>query len=130
MYETAEKHLLQKLSGINSQRIYSAVLLGVLVLLVYLHHTYGNAQSLYIFVNILPIALVITIYNFGIPPSRIFTFLGSISYEIFIVHDVFISFLYTFAVPTGILKFCIVIVLSIPSAYILNKFCSHLLKKI
>lgn len=130
MYEICEKQLFQKLSNTNYLRIYSAILLGVLSGLAYLYYVYSNLQSLYLFINILPMTLVVIIYNWGIPEGRIFTFLGSISYEIFIVHDIFITFLYTFTIPNGIIKFCIVIGLSIPSAYALNKFCSYLLKKI
>lgn len=130
MYKIAEKYLLQYLSCINSQRIYSAILLGVLFLFIYSYYTYSNICSLYSFINILPLVLILTIYNFGIPKSKILTFMGSISYEIFIVHDAFISFLYTFAVPPGISRFCIVIILSIPSAYMLNKSCNYLLKRV
>lgn len=106
----------------------AAILLVLLCMSLVLYRLENMTAYLYVFINVLPIGLVFVIYHFGIPDIKPLSFLGSISYELYIVHDVFISFLYTFGVGASITRFIVVLVLSIPSAIVLKKVCNRALR--
>lgn len=75
--------------------------------------------------------LIIVITNKVKIGNRITTFIGSISYEIYLIHGLFIAlFTQKFVVSNNILLFILVFVLSIASAYALNALDKALCKLI
>lgn len=81
---------------------------------------------------ITPAILTVIIYFLGTPKSKILDFLGKISYEIYIVHGIFIHWIinYNNYSDRWILLIILVYVLSIISAYFLNKICKQINQKL
>ena len=81
---------------------------------------------------ITPAILTVIIYFLGTPKSKILDFLGKISYEIYIVHGIFIHWIIRTRIYSDrwILLIILVYVLSIISAYFLNKICKQINQKI
>lgn len=126
VYQQVEGILLGVFKTPILYRMCAISLISALVACIIFYNYYDNKLFLYFLINILPIALVFIIYKFGVPNSKVLTFVGLISYELYIVHDVFISFLYAFPPLPGYLRFMIVISLSIPAAYLLSIICKKI----
>lgn len=85
-YEHHIKHIYERFP------LLSAFIFTCLIFLLYVLHTKSSTPVAYRCIqNLLPIALVFIIYSIGKTKSPVLSFLGSISYEIYLSHALFVG---------------------------------------